>query len=164
MKRFKTKIFVLLFFISIFGLENIQAQYKPPYKIVNKYGDEIEGDSIWVLFADIRSANRDILAPADPIISPKILKVGDSIILDSGFRLSIRITEINYKDSNWCTVTAIMPERQNAILVLRYRTFGDIWVFDGSTKPAPLVCDQLSILLWDPKFICFRTSQSLNCE
>jgi hypothetical protein len=165
MTPIKTKLLLLLVFNSVIGYQNLNAQYKPPYKIVNKYGDQVPGDSIWVLYDDIRKAKHDILVPVAPLISPKILKVGDSIMLDSNYRLSLKITNIQWKkDSSSCQVSALMPERRNAVMVIKYRTFGDIWVFEGSTKATLLDCDQLNILLWDPKFIIFKTSEILNCE
>lgn len=139
------------------------AQYQAPYKIKNRGQTELY-DSVWVLFPDIQSSKNKIIVPANPIKSPTLLNIGDSILLDSNYMLDIIIIDIEWSDLENCVVSCRLPRRQNAVLKIKYRTFGMKWVFEGITGYDPISCDHLTLGMWDENNISFGISFSSNCK
>ncbi|HCS20803.1 MAG TPA: hypothetical protein DIW47_09630 [Bacteroidetes bacterium] len=139
------------------------AQYQAPYKIKNT-GQNDTYDSVWVLFPDIQSSKKTIIVPAKPIKSPTLLNIGDSILLDSNYMLAIIIIDIEWSDLENCVVSCRLPGRQNAVIKIKYRTFGTKWVFEGITGYDPISCDHLTLGMWDENNISFGISFSSNCN
>lgn len=154
---------IVISIVFILSQTYSMAQYQAPYKIKNT-GQNDTYDSVWVLFPDIQSSKKTIIVPAKPIKSPTLLNIGDSILLDSNYMLDIIIIDINWSDSANCVVSCRLPGRQNAVLTIKYRTFGTKWVFEGITGYDPISCDHLTLGMWDENNISFGISFSSNCN
>jgi hypothetical protein len=153
-----------LLFCVFLSVSKVFAQYEAPYKIVNRVEDR-HTDSVWVLFPDLQKRSKDLVVAGQGVLTPDILKTGESILLDSAYRLLLQITRVEL-DTNAQTarVWAILLGRQEARLILDYRRFGSRWIVEGKTGYEPLACDHLTISMYNETMLVLGLSFSANCN
>jgi len=154
---------ISLLVIMLFTAIRCFAQYEAPYKIANSIEDR-NVDSVWVLFPDIHKRSTTFIVSAGLLAKPETLKTGDSVLLDSAYRLILVIDKVELNNQESGTVHAYLPDRSNAKMVLLYRKFGDDWMIGGGTRYEPMACDHLTIGMYSKLELVIGLSFSANCR
>lgn len=150
-------------FVVVIATMSCQAQFQAPYEIASTDMDG-NADTLWVLFPDIQALQRSLLLPRGELNDPSKLHVDDSIMLDTTYKLDIRIVKIEKVDSLKYTILCELIHRKNAKLQLNYWWFaGGFWVIEGKTFYSPVACDHLVFSLYDKDTISIGLSYSRNC-